>query len=179
MAHLSRYKLRDSDRDGMTRREITLVKDGAFKVAGEEYDTPPPSKLSLGGQGDISQGEALVANSFGITEITSTPLAYSNPITYITAAGGITASFAHPWMYVVGSLENINLTADPQITASVEDRQLTLYGVGSSITLEQGSGLVMAASAPMILDSGDLITFMYDTGDSVWIETSRNKGGGL
>ena len=176
MARISRFKLRDSDRSGFTFKERSLIKDGTWKVGGDEYDTPPPSKLSLGGEGDASTGDALVANSFGVVQITSTPAAYDNPINYITAAGGISPSFVHPWMYVVGSTENITVTADPQIGVGTEDKQLTLYGVGSTIRLAHGTGLVMAGSMPMVIGSGDIITFMYRTDDSVWVETSRGRG---
>src|SRR3990167_5963411 len=103
MAQISRFKLRDSARDGFTRKERSLVKDGPWKVGAEELDTPPPSKLPLGGEGDVSAGAALSANDFAVGDL-ATPAAYDNPTHYLTAAGGITVSTAHPWMYVVGSL---------------------------------------------------------------------------
>ena len=176
MDRISRFKLRDSDRSGFTFKEQSLIKDGTWKVGAGERDTPPPSKLSLGGEGDASLGDALTANSFGVVQITSPPAAYDHPITYITAAGGITPSFVHPWMYVVGSLDTITVTANPQVGVGTEDKQLTLYGVGSSIRLSHGTGLILTGSAPMVLDSGDILTLMYSTGDTAWIETSRGRG---
>ena len=173
MARISRFRKQVSDRSGFDFKAISLVKDGAWKVGGDERDTPPPSKLSLGGEGDVSQGDALVANSFGVVQITSTPAAYDNPVTYLTAAGGITPSFAHPWMFVVGSLENITLTADPKIVAGTEAQQLTLYGVGSTIRIANGTGLALMGSVPYVIGSGSIITFMYNTGGAVWSETSR------
>ena len=176
MARISRYKLRDSDRSGFTFKERSLLKDGTWKVGGDEHDTPPPSRLSLGGESDVAMGDAVVANSFGIAEIASTPTAYDHPITYVTAAGGISPSFAHPWMYVVGSLENITVSADPQIGVGTEGKQLTLYGVGSTIRLAHGTGLILVGSTPMVIDSGGIITFMYTTGNTAWHETSRGRG---
>ena len=176
MARISRFQLADSDRDGFTRKKRSLIKDATWKVGGDEYDTPPPSKLSLGGEGDASSGDALIANSFGVVQITSTPTAYDHPINYLTAAGGITPSFAHPWMYVVGSLENITVTADPQIGVGTEGKQLTLYGVGSSVRLSHGTGLILVASMPVVVGSGDIVTFMYSTADTAWRETSRGRG---
>ena len=176
MPHVSRFQLQDSDRDGTTHTKQSLIKDSTWKVGADEKDTPPPSKLPLGGEGDTSPGDALIANSFGVVQITSTPAAYDHPTTYITAAGGITPSFVHPWMYLVGSLDNITVSANPQIGAGTEDRQLTLYGVGSSIRLSHGTGLILMGSIPMVIGSGDIITFMYSTGDTAWVETSRGRG---
>lgn len=173
MARISRFKKRISDRSGFDYYERAMVKDKPWTVGAEERDTPPPSRLSLGGEGDVAQGEALVANSFGVAQITSTPAAYDNPVNYITAAGGITPSVSHPWMFVVGSLSNITLTADPQIVAGVEDQQLTLYGVGSTIRIANGTGLALMGSTPYVIGSGSIITFIYNTGGSAWQETSR------
>lgn len=170
---ISRYKKRVSDRSGFDSLERSLVKDGAWKVSGDDLDTSPPSRLSLGGEGDVSQGDALVANSFGVVEITSTPTARDNPINYITAAGGITPSFVHPWMYVVGSLSNITLTANPQVVAGTEAQQLTLYGVGSTIRISDGTGLTLVGGRPYVIDSGSIITFIYTSGGATWSETSR------
>lgn len=176
MARLSRFKKRVSDRSGFDAYEQTLLKDGAWKVRGDEYDVPPPSKQSLGGEGDVAQDAALVANAFGIAQITSIPAAYDNPVNYLTAAGGLTPSFAHPWMYVVGSLENITLATNPQIGAGVEGQVLTLYGVGSTVRITDGTGVALMGDVPMVLGSGDVISFYYTTGASVWQETSRGKG---
>ena len=56
MPRISRFKRKASDRSGFNCYEIEMVKDGAYKVSAEEYDTPPPSKISLGGGGDVSRG---------------------------------------------------------------------------------------------------------------------------
>ena len=172
MARISRFKLRDSDRDGFTRKEISLVKDAPWKVGGEEHDTPPPSKVSLGGEGSVNAGDSLSANDFQIGDL-ATPAAYDNPINYLTAAGGVAASKAHPWMYVVGSLSNISITADPQITVGVEGQQLTLVGVGSTVTLSHGTGLNLVGGVPYRIDSGSVMVLMYNTSNNLWNERSR------
>ena len=174
MTRVSRFKLRDSDRSGFTFKERSLVKDGAWKVGGDELDVPPPSKRSLGGEGDINQGDALTSNDFQIGDL-ATPAAYDNPTNYITAAGGIVASKVHPWMYVVGSLDNISITINPQISAGVEGQQLTLVGVGSIVTLSHNTGLSLADSRPYRVDSGSIIVFIYTSGggSSIWTERSR------
>ena len=172
MARISRFKLRDSDRDGFTRKERSLVKDAPWKVGAEEHDTPPPSKRSLGGEGDVNTGESLPGNDFQIGDL-ATPAAYDHPLNYITAAGGITVSTAHPWMYVVGSLANVTLSADPQITAGVEGQQLTLVGAGSAVTLVNSAGCALWQGRPFRVDSGSIIVLMYNTAGSLWTELSR------
>lgn len=175
MARISRFKLRDSDRDGFTRREIGMLKDGAWKVGPDEFDLPPLSKRSLGGQGDISASDALIANSFGITQITTIPAGYDNPITYVTAAGGITPSFVHPWMAVSGSLNNVTVTANPRIAAGVEGNRLTLVGAGSTITLPDGLGVALAGSATYVVALSSILCLVYtaSNGAARWQETSR------
>ena len=175
MAHISRFQLVDSDRDGFTRKKVSLVKDTAWKVGGDEKDVPPPSKRSLGGEGESSVGDALTANDFQIGDL-ATPAAYDNPINYLTAAGGITPSFVHPWMYVVGSLSNITISANPQMVVGVEGKVVTLYGVGSTVRIVHGTGLILTGSAPMVIGSGDVISFMYNTGNAAWRELSRGRG---
>ena len=178
MARISRFKKRISDRSGFDYYERSMVKDAPWTVGAEELDAPPLSKRSTGGEGDIAAGELLMANSYGIVQITSTLVAYDNPINYITAAGGITPTFTHPWMYVMGSNANITISADPQIIAGTEGQQLTLVGAGSTITLTDGAGLALAADRPFRVGSNSIITFYYTSGAAVWQETSRTKPGG-
>lgn len=174
MAKISRFKLRDSDRSGFTFTEQSLIKDGTWKVGGDEVDAPPPSRISLGGEGETAQGEAITANSFGVVQV-ATPF-YDNPVSYLTAAGGITPSFVHPWMYITGSLTNITISANPQIVAGREAQVLTLYGVGSTVRITNGTGVAVMGSVPLVIGSGDVATFIYNTGASVWLETSRGRG---
>ena len=179
MPHISRFKLRNSDRDGFTYKEITLLKQGALKVGGVEFDTPPPSRKSLGGEGDVAAGITRSNSDFSSISTTDTPAGFGHPTVYITAAGGITPSYAHPFMYIAGSNSNITVSANPQIVAGQQNDILTLACVGSSITLANGNGVALMGSARFVMDSGSIITLIYSTGGSVWQETSRTKQGGI
>jgi hypothetical protein len=173
MPRISRFKRKVSDRSGFNCYEIEMVKDGAQKVSAEEYDTPPPSKISLGGGGDVSRGDMRSNSEFNIAG-TETPTGYENPTVYITAAGGITASFTHPWMRVTGSTAAVTITADPQITRGMQGQVLTLQCVDSSITLSHATGINLMGSAnTLTLNSGMVATFFYSTGGTVWNETSH------
>ena len=175
MARGLRFKKRVSDRSGFDYLESEMVKEDGSWIHSSEVDASPPSKLSLGGEGEITRGRYFRS----ATNITVTDSGYDNPVQYITAAAGITPSFVHPYMRVVGSNANINLTADPQVGIATEGKVLTLYGVGSTITLENGTGLATTGSAPFVLGSGNSITFIYNSGNTAWNETSRYSGEGF
>lgn len=178
MAHISRFKKRASDRSGFYYYELGMVKQGPWKVGADEYDIPPPSKTPLGGEGDIAQGEQRPNSDFSSISTTDTPSGSDNPVVFITAAGGITPG-THPFMRIAGSNQAIDVTANPQIVRGIQSQQLALLCVGSSITLDNGTGLALMGSSRFIMNSGDVITFIYDTGNSVWWETSRQRGGGI
>lgn len=174
MPHISRFKRRNSDRSGFKFFEIELVKDGPWKVSQDEYDTPPPSKKSLGGEGDVSLGE--IRDS---SESLDIPTGLDNPVHFITAAAGITPDFNHPFMYVTGSNSDITLSANPQIVRGIEGQVLTLVGVGSSITVDNGTGLNLMGSNRFIITSGATLGLIYTSGGSVWNETFRTYYGGF
>ena len=177
MPHISRYKRRNDDRTGFKWFEIELVKDKQFKVRGTEFDTPPPSKDSLGGRGDVS-GEPRANSDFSTTG-TANILAENQIPTYvITAGGGITPSYASAWMQIVGSNAAIDITADPQIVRGRQDDVLTLVCVGSNVILDNGTGLNMMGSSQFSMTSGSVICFIYNTGDTAWQETFRSQDGG-
>ena len=152
-----------------------MMKDGQLIVLPDEYDAPPPSKKSLGGEGDISAGEARIGADFSSITETDIPTEVSNPVVYVTAAGGITPN-PHPFMRLTGSNNAVTISADPQIVRGRQNQVLTLMGVGSDITIQNGTGLATMASAPFVISSGSVITFMYQSGGTVWQETSRNTG---
>mgnify|MGYP001563983434 CR=1 FL=1 len=177
MPHISRFKRRNDDRTGFRAWEIELVKEGPLKVAGSEWDVPPPSKKSLGGKGDIS-GEAR-ANSDFSTAGTANILAVNQIRTfYITAADGITPNFEHAFMQVTGSNAAVDITANPQVSAGKEAQVLTLVCVGSDITLDNGTGLNLMGSAQFVMQSGAAIGLIYNTGNTAWSETFRDPTGG-
>ena len=175
----SRYKKRDSDRSGFTYKRIELVKDDGNLVGPDEYDSPPPSKIPLGGEGEVSQGEVRADY-----DTSTTPAENDYTVHYITAAGGV--SFTRDvylasnevknsgWMKIAGSGANITISADPQISAGLQSDFLTLECVGSNVVISNGTG-VSLYNTHINMASGDLITFVYNTGDTVWQETSRGK----
>lgn len=176
MPHVSRFKKRDSDRSGFTFLERELLKDTPWKVAPEEFDAPPPSKRSLGGEGDVSGSPRVSAtNAFTIAD-TAVPTAVDNPIVYVLAAVGIAPS-THPFMRISGSNGAVNITANPQIVRGQEGQVLTLLCADSSVTLDHGTGLNLLGSGGYAMRSGDISVFMYHTGGTVWDETSRQRAG--
>lgn len=172
MPRISRFQLQDSDRDGFTRKKISLVKDAPWKVGGEELDAPPPSRKSLGGEGDTNAADIRAGQNFEVGDL-ATPTAYDNPVIAVTAAGGITASTVHPWMYVAGSNTAVAITVNPQISAGRARQQLTLVGAGSAVTLSDQTGLSLAGGRPYRIDSGSIIVLMWDSSNSLWVERSR------
>lgn len=172
---ISRFKKRVSDRSGFDYKEIQLIRDDGELVGPDEFDTPPPSKQPLGGEGDNSGGDTRSNSNFSSISTTDTPTALLNPTFYITAAGGITPSFSNPWMNVVGSNNAITISANPSIVSGAEGQILTLFGVGSSITLNNANGISLMGSSNIVIDSGVNITFMYNTANNVWNETSRGR----
>ena len=52
-----KFLLRDSDRDGFTRRNVELFLDNGSLVGGDEFDSPPPSNRLYPGEGDVSPGD--------------------------------------------------------------------------------------------------------------------------
>lgn len=174
MAKQKRYKLRDSDRSGFTFKEIELVKDGTLLVGPGEFDAPPPSRQSTGGEGEMDRsGIRPNWDSYAPVEI--------RPTQIVTAAGGITfptipdsqgkADPNNSWIYVAGQSASVNLTADPQISAGRQNSIITVQCVSNSIILETGSGLSLYRLFNM--DSGAIINLIYNATNNLWNETSR------
>lgn len=173
MPRISRFRRYNSDRSGFTYFKIGLVKDGPYLVAPDEFDQPPPSRRNLGGEGEIALGDMRAGSNFTTTVTnTDTPTGSLNPLVYITAAGGITPN-THPFMYIGGSNQAVTISANPQIVAGKQNQLLTLFCADSGVTLQNGNGIATMGSAIAVLTSGRIISFMYQTGGSVWQETSR------
>ena len=168
MSKWTRFRKGTSDRSGFDVPFKELIQDGASMVSPEERDEPPPSKKSLGGRGEVSRGDY-----FRTSTSTAIDSGNENPTFFITGAGGITPSFSHPYMRVVGSNANVTITANPSIVAGVEGKVLTLFGAGSSIRIDNGNGVSLAGSNSIVLNSGSVLVLMYNTANNVWNETSR------
>ena len=171
MPKIPRFLLFNSDRSGFKGFKIGMVKDGPFTVFPEEYDVPPPSKKSLGGEGDISMGEAR-SGPFTLGGI-ATPSGYDNPTVYLSGDGQISPSFTHPWMRLTGSNAAITITASPQIIAGAQNQLLALQCVDSSFTISNGTGVSLMGSGRLIMTSGVSVVLFYSTANNVWNEASR------
>jgi hypothetical protein len=174
-----RFKKRDSDRSGFTYKERELTRDNGHLVGMDEYDAPPPSSKSLGGEGDVSVGDNHRADY-----TTYNPTRNERTIYYINSDDGISfvkqtyasgEDLGRGWMYVTGSATEIDIAADPQISAGAQGNHLTLECVGSAIILENSNGLAMMNGKTFCMESGDIITFIYNSGDTAWHETSRGS----
>jgi len=182
-----RFRIYVSDRSGFefgflpitsrpnayTRETGKPVQDLNVKVAPNEFDTPPPSKQPLGGEGDVSNGNVAPNSNF------DTPAnAYVIPSnsTKIIVSVNSSTSIAwnqEPWNYIVGNLVAQTMSVNPQVVAGAQGQQVTLFGVGSAVTLINGSGLTLHTSQ-VTIGSGSLLSLIYSQTDNLWHETSRS-----
>lgn len=176
MSKQKRYRLKDSDRSGFTFKEIELVKDKGNLVGPGEFDAPPPSNASTGGEGDMDRsGVRPNWDTYTAVEV--------RPTQIVTADGGILfptvpdpqgkADPNNSWIYVAGSSEIINLTANPQISRGRQNSIITVQCVSNNIILETGNGLSLNRIFNM--DSGSIITLFFNATDNLWHETSRSS----
>ena len=96
-------------------------------------------------------------------------------VTDITAAGGITRT--ELYMLIQGSSAAVTITADPQIAAGTDKDLLTLEGNSDTytVTLSDGTGVSLRAGKAITLKQGTVISFVYSSDDSLWVETSRSN----
>lgn len=157
--------------DGTTfHKEWDAVSQDGLRIAPDEIDVPPPSTKPTGGA-DISGDPR--TNSL----TTDIPSESAEVIQYVTAAGGISVS-EEPFLLVAGSNVAVNITANPQVSAGYATQIIGIQCIGSAVTLETGSGLSLTAGRPFRMESGSLISLMYDGTDSLWRELSRSVWGG-
>ena len=168
MAKSERFRKRISGRSGFDYLAHEMIKENGVWIGPDERDDPPPSKLSLGGEGDINQG-----SYFRSSTSTAIDADVTNPTFFITAAGGITPNYDHPYMRVTGSNAAITISANPQIAVGQEGKFLTLFCTDSAITINNGTGVATIASTPIVLTSGGISVFMFNTANNAWNETSR------
>lgn len=160
------------DYDGVTfHKRWEPTTDKGLTIAPEELDTPPPSSIPLGGSG-ISGTPRTNSDTTDLPTI-STPV-----ILYITAAGGISIN-DQPIIYIVGSNSAINISANPQVSAGKSQQIITIQCVGSSVTLDDGTGLDLIAGQQFVMNSGSIINLIYNGTDNLWQETSRIQNGGI
>jgi hypothetical protein len=170
-----RYKKRDSERSGFTYLERQLVKDEGVLVGPDEFDSPPPSEEPLGGEGDISHGNTRadytsIVDSQNLIRVVYVTSATTIPYEQKVYTSG--ESINNGYFYIVGSLGNVELATNPQISTGKQSDKLTIECVGSSVTLVNGSGLNLRGVA--VMDSGFIMNLIYNQTDSLWYETSRS-----
>lgn len=162
-----RFRKRRSGQSGFDYLAHEMIKEGGVWIGPDERDDPPPSRLSLGGEGDINRG-----SYFRDSTSLAIDSSRENPTFFITDSG-ITAITNHPYMRVTGSNGAVTITANPAISVGREGQVLTLFCTDSSITINDGNGVSLMASRPISMTSGSVITLIFTTGGNVWQETSR------
>ena len=182
-----RFRIYVSDRSGFefgflpitskpnayTRETGKPVQDVNLKVSPDEFDTPPPSKQPLGGEGDVSNGNVAPNSNFDTPANAYVIPANSTKIIVSVNSSNSIAWNQEPWTYIVGNLVAQTMSVNPQVVAGAQGQQVTLFGVGSSVSLINGSGLTLHTSS-VTLGSGSLLNLIYSATDNTWHETSRS-----
>lgn len=154
-----------------TRESGRPVLDKGLKVAPQEFDSPPPSKRSLGGEGDIS-GDVRANSDFATaSNVYVIPPQSAKVIVSVNSSSSISWN-TEPVVYIAPALANQTMAINPQVVPGTQSQQITLECVGSSVTLLNGSGLTLY-SARYKMDSGSLLNLFYSQTDNTWHETSR------
>lgn len=168
-----------SEPNKYSRESGKPVDDKGLKVAPGEYDVPPPSKKSLGGEGDISGDPRANSNPATASNAYVIPPESQKIIVFVNSSRSI-AWNDQPTVYVVGSNANQVMATSPQIVAGQQGQQIALECVGSSITLRNGSGITIDFNrSQVVMSSGAIAVVIYQTGDLTWHMTSFNPNGGL
>lgn len=158
-----------------TRESGRPVRDNGIQIAPDEFDTPPPSTKSLGGEGEIGTGAR--ANS---TDVNDVPPESVSQVIYVNSSRAISWN-NNPTVYISGSNANQVMAVNPQITSGIHGLYIALQGVGSSVTLKNGSGITFDFQGipNVVMGSGAIATLIYNATDSTWHMTSFNPNGGI
>lgn len=177
-----RFRIYTSDRSGLeygfkpitslpnayTRESGKPTLDKGLKIAPSEFDSPPPSQKSLGGEGDISGDPRSNSDSGTPSNVYLIPPESQKVVVSVTSSNSISWNL-EPVVYLSTSL-NLTMAVNPQLIAGGSLQTITLMCVGSNVTLNNGSGLTLRTNK-YLMSSGSLISFIYD---SAWLETSRS-----
>jgi len=95
--------------------------------------------------------------------------------TSITAGGGITITKAI--QRIVGAGGAVDITADPQIVDGSDGQIVIIQGTSDTnlVKLDDGTGLALSGGVSFTLGNNDIISLMYDSGESEWIELYRSN----
>lgn len=147
------------------------VLDQGLKVAPSGYDSPPPSKRSLGGEGDISGDPRPNSDFATASNVNVIPPESANVVVSVNSSSSI-AWNKEPVVLIAPALANQTMSVNPQVVPGTQSQQITLQCVGSNVTLLNGSGLTLYTTR-YLMRSGSLINLFYSQTDNTWHETSR------
>lgn len=155
------------------------LKDNGLKVSPTSYDMPPPSKKSLGGEGDISGDPRQNSGQTNPSDAFLIPIESQKLIVYVNSSSAI-AWNNEPIVYITGSNANQIMAINPQLPPGTQNQQIALECIGSSVTLINGSGITFLQSGSRItMTSGGVAVLVYQTGGTTWNLTSFNPTGGF
>ena len=147
------------------------VQDVNVRVSPNEFDTPPPSKIPLGGQGDINAGDARANSDFA----TPSNAFIVNSANFVVVNSSSSVAWnQYPWTQIAGNVSALTMAVSPQVVAGMQAQQITLMCVSNQITFINGSGLGLN-TATFIMTSGSILNLMYQSGTLTWQETSRSS----
>lgn len=93
----------------------------------------------------------------------------------IAAATGITAAMLKRIILIQGNAGNIDITADPQVANGSHGQMITFIGQHDTNTVHFDTGTGLKLNGSMTLGLGDVLTLLYDSGLSLWVEVSRSN----
>ena len=187
-----RFKWWNSDRSGLqfgfqpltdlpneySREQGRPVRDNGVQVAPDEYDQPPPSNRPLGGEGEIGVGARANSNFATDSNVYLIANEYLIPVQYLDAGTQIRWNDSNYPIYITGSNTAVTLTSNPQIISGQHGKVISLFGVGSNVTVVDGQGINIDFNVPnVVIDSGGIATLIYNATDSLWHMTSFSPNG--
>lgn len=191
-ADSQRFRWYEDDRSGLqygfqpitskpnaySRESGKPLDQAGLKVAPLSYDTPPPSKKSLGGKGDVSGDPRANSNPSPASDAFIVP-PESTRITVLVTSSSSIAWNNEPIVYLSTSV-NLTMAVNPQLLSGFQGQQIAIQCVNSSITLKSGSGITFDFSASQVkMNSGSIGTMLYNATDNTWHMTSFNPQGGF
>jgi len=141
------------------------IEQGGLKVSPLSYDTPPPSKKSLGGEGDISGDPRPDSNFQPASDAFIIPPESRDVIVNVDSSSSISWN-TEPIVYLSTSV-NLTMAVNPQVVSGQQGQLIAIQAVGSSITLINGSGLTFDFQSSQIrMNSGGIATLLYSVTDN-------------
>ena len=179
-------EFRNCDRCGFKYKKNKLRKNKGLFVCDPCFDDTKENKsinMKLGSERSNATTTTAVNTSTIFTITAAGGITPSNSVstaeTYsanLSITPTTTISFSNSYyMKVVGD-GAINITAVPQISAGQNGDKLTLEGISDTnyVLLEDGTGVELR-NGSIYIGNGDIISLVYDTVKSKWVEVSRGE----